>query len=577
MSNLSITVLVAIIAFATLQHRRVPGGSGVSYSAHDGPSASLDQLAGNGRIYLIQVGAHYLPYSVDEMAVWLRTKYHLDVQVLAPVQLDRSAWVGSRRQYIAEILDDQLKREHPDLAADPNAYLIGFTDEDMFSAWHSWKFSDTQRDMKRVAVISAAHLSAPFFYRVGANGGSSNELLQRRLRRFLLKDVAILYWRLPANEDASSLLQRFLPPDVPAEDIFASDLDPAREKWGRAEGAPCIFLQYSPKEGIKPFAGQLVRGCSDEDFPRTDESEEVFELSLEYGTLLDRHTDFYLPGNPPIQFERVTRPGWTGPMGFGISGTHSYDKYLRSPDDMGTIQVIQPEGNWLTLKRVPRWLPLLSLVKYVDTDFSGNFYEMRWHATPFENFSLTRYDGQVESYLPCDDKVLCYETAFRDREAQELVFERDANRRLTRLTSSGNQWISLIYDSGNKITQISDSRGRKVNYGYDERGRLISVNYPSGETYFYTYDNEQRLLSFSVAATSASSPQIMLRNTYRDGRLVTQALADGSTYTLTYKSWSAEDSASIVIVGASGGPSLKVAIKGFESTVWELPATEAER
>ncbi len=279
---------------------------------------------------------------------------------------------------------------------------------------------------------------------------------------------------------------------------------PAKNGGGRTPRFPRFGSIHRRRTALSRSQTVCFAAARDDNFPRTDESEEVFELSLEYGTLLDRHTDFYLPGNPPIQFERVTRPGWTGPMGFGISGTHSYDKYLRSPDDMGTIQVIQPEGNWLTLKRVPRWLPLLSLVKYVDTDFSGNFYEMRWHATPFENFSLTRYDGQVESYLPCDDKVLCYETAFRDREAQELVFERDANRRLLALHARAPQHLSRWAPRG-------------------------------------------------------------------------PPLADGSTYTLTYKSWSAEDSASIVIVGASGGPSLKVAIKGFESTVWELPATEAER
>jgi hypothetical protein len=48
--------------------------------------------------------------------------------------LDQSTWDIWRRQFVAELLYDQLKREHPDLAADPNAYLIGFIDADTIAA-----------------------------------------------------------------------------------------------------------------------------------------------------------------------------------------------------------------------------------------------------------------------------------------------------------------------------------------------------------------------------------------------------------------------------------------------------------
>jgi YD repeat-containing protein len=386
----------------------------------------------------------------------------------------------------------------------------------------------------------------------------------------------MLYWHIPMNEDRSSVLQRFLPPDVPAEDIFASDLAPARETWGQAEDDPCIFLRYSPRDGLEPLPGKLVRSCSDEDFPKADEAEETFELSLRYGVLLDRHTDFYLPDTAPIEFERVTREGWRGAMGFGISGTHTYDKYLRSPNDMVTIQVIQPEGNWQSLKRTPRWLPVLAMVKYVDADYSGALYEMRWHATPFENFSLTRYDGATETYLPCDDKTLCYETGQRDREGHELAFQRDTQRRLTKLTSPAGQWISLRYGPADHITAITDSRGRTVKYGYDDRNRLVTVTYPSGAIYSYTYDNTQHLLTFSVAADSSSAPQLILRNSYRDGRLVKQELAGGRVYQYVYAPPESDvDGIDSALVSASDGTVFGVRFTGDLSTIWELASTSS--
>ncbi len=540
---------------------------------HDSPVVSLDQLHGNGRIYLAQMGPHKAPYSLDKLAEWLRSKYHLDVQILPPMKLDHAAWNPTRKQYVAEMLCEQLKREHPDLAADPNAYLIGLTDADMFSAEYSWKFSHTQRDSKRAAVISAARLQDSFFDQLGVSAQVPVENLEARLRRFLLKDIARLYWRLPVNENPSSLLQRFLPPDLPTEDIRVADLDPGRGKWGRAEGDPCVVLRYTPKEGIRPTSGDLIQTCPDKDFPVHDESPETFVLSLRYGVLLDRHTDFYLPDSAPIEFERVTREGWRSPIAFGVSGIHNYDKYLASHDDMAHIQVIQPEGNWLLLRRDPRWLPVLDLVKYVDTNYSGNYYELRHHLTPFENFSLTRYDGQVETYLPCDDKVLCYETGYRNRDGKELVFKRDAQRRLTRLTSPAGEWISLSYGPTNHITEITDSRGRKVEYGYDDRNRLVTVTYPSGEIYSYTYDDSQRLLTFSVAGDANSIPQLVLRNYYRGGRLAKQELAGGRVYHYTYDPPEADaENVDSALVTTNDGTTFKVRFGGDISTVWELPS-----
>lgn len=474
----------------------------------------MDQLHGSGRVYLVQMGLHKAPYSLDRLAQWLRTKYHLDVQILPHMKLDHAAWNPTRKQYVAEMLYEQLKWEHPDLAADPSAYLIGFTDADMFSVEHVWKFSHTQRDLKRAAVISASRLQDSFLEQLGVNARIPIENLEARLRRFLLKDIALLYWHLPLNENPSSLLQRFLPPDLPTEDIYVSDLEPARGKWGRAEAEPCVVLRYSSKDGIRPLSGDLIRSCSDEKYPLPDDSEETFEFSLRYGLLVDRHTDFSLPDSAPIEFERATRDGWRGPMGFGMSGSHNYDKFLGSDDNMLTTDIIRGDGSRYVLRRMPTWLPAfgflkvpaLAFVKYVDTDFSGNYYELRWHLTPVENFSLARYDGEKETYLPCDDRVRCYETSYRSRDGKELVFQRDAQRRLTKLASPAGQWISLTYGPMDHITEITDNRGRRVMYGYDDRNRLLTVTYPSGEIYSYTYDDSQRLLTFSVATDANSTP-----------------------------------------------------------------------
>ena len=512
------------------ERQRLP----VSAPVHDGPVAATAQLRGSGRIYLVRMGPHDEPYSLDEFAAWLKSKYGVDVQVLPATPLPKTAWDESRKQYVAELLYEQLKREHSDLAADPSAYLIGFTDADMYSVNAYWEFSFTQRDHRRAAIISAARMQdSPAEPRTDNSAATLH--LHQRLRRILLKDVAILYWKLPLNNDPTSLLHDPLDPDLPAEDIYASDLNPEQTEWGRSEGMPCIFLRYSAKDGITPLPGLLVRNCDAVEDTPGDESQETFKIYLRSGLLIDKHTDFYLPDSIPIQFERATRDGWKGPMGFGLSGSHNYDTYLGSEDDMATIDVIMGDSDRERLDRVPKAMPFLSWVKFVDEYHSGKYYELRWRSGPMEHFDLKRYDGQVESFLPCDNRVRCFQIGLRNAEGQELVFQRDEHRRLLRLTSPGKQWLSFTYGPANAISKIEDSRGRSVRYEYDARDRLVSVTYPSGEIYRYEYDDDQHLLTFSVAPNTDAEPRVILRNTYKHGKLATQTLSDGSMYTYDYE------------------------------------------
>jgi len=527
-----------------------------------GPVATPDQLKGSGAIYFVPMGPQSNSYSLDQLAGWLKTKYKLDVVVLPPMKLDSSTWDEARKQYVAELMIAQLKRDHPDLAADPHACLIGFTDADMTSVQYNWAFNRTLRDHQRAAVISAAHM-----YDAAAQPSQlADQRLQQRLRRILLKDIALLYWHLSPNNDPGSLLQNSLDPDLPVDDIFVSDLDPMRTKWGRSDREPCVFLVYSPKDGVKPLAGDLVRACEDHERMPPDESQEVFEFDLRLGLLISRHTDFYLPDTIPIQFERVLRDGWQGPMGFGLSGTHNYDKFLQS-SDMVTIEVVQPDGGRNRLERVPKSVPILSMVKYVDTEISGRYLELRWYGTPVEHFDLKRYDW-VETYLPCDNKVLCYQIGLRDAAGQALVFQRDDQRRLLRIASPNKQWIGFTYAPPNHIAEIQDSRGRTVRYGYDNRNRLISVAYPSGEIYSYEYDDQQHLLTFSVAPDAKTPPRTMLRNTYDRGRLSSQTLADGTVYRYSYYPPGAQEP-KLAYVVAPDGQTFKVAMDADSSTIWE--------
>jgi YD repeat-containing protein len=419
------------------------------------------------------------------------------------------------------------------LVADPNAYLIGFTDADMYLARYKWNGGFTLRDRPRTAVISSDGQQNNDWNSLGVDGRVSEKIFQNRLKRILLKDVAILYWHLPLNNDPASLLQDRLDPDIPVEDIYESDLEPEQTRWGRYESDPCVFLEYSAKDGMRALPGGTIQDCNVPMEYLHDESIEVFKVYLHQGLLFDLHTDFNLPDVMPIQFQRETGSDWTMPSAFGISGSHNYDSYLTSKD-MSSITLRESEYGY-TLDRTPRWLPALPLVKYVDADFSGRYYALRWYAMPFEHFELKRFDGETQEFLPCDDTVLCYLIGDRNPQGREIKFQRDSNRRLTSLTSPNKRSLSIEYGAGNRISQITDDQNRKVVYSYSDRGQLVRVDYPTGEVLTYTYDNAQHLLTFSASSSLDSPAVVMLRNEYVSGRLSKQTLADGKMYLYSYE------------------------------------------
>jgi len=285
---------------------------------------------------------------------------------------------------------------------------------------------------------------------------------------------------------------------------------------------------------------------------------------------VDKHTDFELPDSIPIEFQRATQQGWNGIFPFGTSGTDSYDKYLASDDNI-TIRVIHNDGGRDELVRQPRWLSTLPLVKYVDQG-SGRFYQMRWHRSPFEHYELKRYDGVVETYLPCEGHQFCYLVGYRNADGQALLFHRDENRRLIRLTSPNQSWLQITYGPANHIAEILDSRGRDVRYGYDDHNRLIAVSYPSGEIFHYEYDEQRHLVAVSVAPDANTAPKVLLRNEYADGRLTKQTLANGDVYAYGYYAVTATGPVKIAVVRAPGGKMFQARMTRGGSIVYERDA-----
>jgi YD repeat-containing protein len=503
---------------------------------HDGPVAALADLQGEGRLFLLPLGTPTQPYGAQQIAAWLRAMYKLDVTVLPSLALDRATWDGQRHQYVAELVGEQMERAHPEVIAEPHAVMIGITDQSMYWAQGKADVSYSARMDERAAVVSTYGFEDHGLLPEWAYKRQPDPELPAKLRRFVLKNVAMLHWHLPLNNDPSSLLHDELSPEVQTESLYASDLHPRSSKWGEAMTHPCLYFTWSAKDGVRTMAGPDLRPCDRKLLETTDEARETVEVDLLGQVVRDARTDLYLPDSVPIVFERVLRPGATRASDFGVSGSHSYNTFLWATS-MTMLHKVGPEFTNEDLRREPWWLPMESLNRWVDADSSGRLLTMTFHAIPRERFELKDLHGNVESYQSCVDAIPCFLNGERNAQGETLRFERrqDDERRLELLTSPNGSWLKLVYNRQQWLTEILDSRGRSVLYRYDAQGNLVSVSHANGEVVSYAYDDKQRLLAVSAATDAASAPEELLRNVYDPwGRLMRQTLANGSVYSYAY-------------------------------------------
>ena len=108
------------------------------------------------------------------------------------------------------------------------------------------------------------------------------------------------------------------------------------------------------------------------------------------------------------------------------------------------------------------------------------------------------------------------------------------NNRLTQLTHSNGDSLTLAYNAQGRISQITDSTGQTVTYSYDATGEtLLGVTTPQGTT-SYSYDASD-IAAKKYSLLSVSSELGYQRSFEYDnqGRLI-QESSNGDTQTLTY-------------------------------------------
>ena len=155
---------------------------------------------GKEKLYFVPLG-NFPAASLTKFANSSKQKTGIEVIVTQPVAFALTTVDKRRQQVIAEEAINLMRARYPELASDPNAIVIGLTNEDLFIRQTDDQYAFCYRMRGRFAVVSSARMDP-------ANlGGATNDLLtESRMRKMLLKNIGILYYHLPVNHDPKSVL-----------------------------------------------------------------------------------------------------------------------------------------------------------------------------------------------------------------------------------------------------------------------------------------------------------------------------------------------------------------------------------
>jgi predicted Zn-dependent protease len=86
-------------------------------------------LHGSGSLYFAALGDS-ASSDVRDLASFLQKEFGIPVKILPPMSLPAEAYDAGRKQWVAEMLVQSMEAQYPDIAADPDARIVGVLEAD---------------------------------------------------------------------------------------------------------------------------------------------------------------------------------------------------------------------------------------------------------------------------------------------------------------------------------------------------------------------------------------------------------------------------------------------------------------
>jgi len=272
---------------------------------------------------------------------------------------------------------------------------------------------------------------------------------------------------------------------------------------------------------------------------RHDSSVNEFQVDLHSGIFLLRQTDIFISDVIPLSLTRTYRVWDFYARAFGVGTNHPYDICPTGTRFPYTYMDLNLEDDrQIHFGRISRGTGYADAV-YRHDETSSEFYgaQIGWNGDGWTlDFADRRRFVFPEAY---NAKSYAQGAPFemQDAEAHRIHLERDKQRNLQRLISPSGRTITFKYDEANRIILAADDTGNVRKYSYNSSGHLETVSDASHLLYRFEY--EPLLLSpgydpYLMTAIVDGKGTVLLQNSYRDGRVSEQKLANGDVYRYDY-------------------------------------------
>jgi len=266
-----------------------------------------------------------------------------------------------------------------------------------------------------------------------------------------------------------------------------------------------------------------------------------FQVDLHSGMFVLRQTDLFLPDVTPLSLTRTYRPwDFDTTRSFGRGTNHPYDicpTGTRFPYTYLDLNL--EDGRQIHFPRISKGTGFADAV-YRHNDTSSEFYgaEITWNGN---GWTLDFRDGGrflfPEAYH-AQNYAQGAPIEMSDAEGHPVKLKRNSKRNLEQVISPSGRTISFKYDGDDRIIEATDDSGNVRKYSYNPAGYLITVSDAFHLLYRFEYAPILRVQGFDpylMTAVVDGSGRVLVQNSYRDGRVSEQKLANGDVYRYDYR------------------------------------------
>jgi tetratricopeptide (TPR) repeat protein len=159
------------------------------------------RVRGKEKLYFVPLN-NYPAASITKLVNFCKEKFGVQAVVTEPVPFALTTVDKNRQQVIAEEAVELIKQKNRALVADPNAVVIGLTDQDMYMRTKKdFQYSFYYWRQRRFGIVSSARLNP-----VNLGDAANDVLTEARLRKMVLKNIGVLFYLYPTNYDPKSVL-----------------------------------------------------------------------------------------------------------------------------------------------------------------------------------------------------------------------------------------------------------------------------------------------------------------------------------------------------------------------------------